>query len=491
MEMDNLTAVERRVADAYAVAASLDLRVPDPDTGAPERPEDGGGWGPERTVRASVIRELLLSRPAEDGRIPGLRIAGIRITGCLRLPYGGVDCEASFLDCHFEEAPNLYGARIRQLGFPGSFLPGLVAATIRVDGVLRLTDCRVPGPVRLGGAQITGAVFMDGAHIGTEAADEPVLLLNHAQLGGDLWAPKLVVEGEARMEGASVTGSVNLREAAFSRPGGTALHADALAVGIDLNAWRLRSEGHIDLRGARVPGRLVLSNARLSHPDGYALRASSTVVGELWMRETRIAGAVNLRRSQIEVVHVPSDVWPDRLRLDGLTYTALDPAEPATARLPMLERDPRGYVPHAYEQLTAAYRRIGDDASARTVQLAKQRRHRATLVRYARAWGWVQDATVGYGFRPMRAAGWLFSLLLAGSLAFAVDRPRALKPEESPDFSPVFYALDLLLPIIDFGQERAYTPEGWTQGLAYLLIIAGWILATTVVAGVTRTVSRQ
>jgi hypothetical protein len=147
--------------------------------------------------------------------------------------------------------------------------------------------------------------------------------------------------------------------------------------------------------------------------------------------------------------------------------------------------------PYTNEQLAAAYRRIGDDAAARMVQLAKQRRHRATLPWYAKVWGHLQDATVGYGFRPLRAAAWLVALLAVGTLAYALERPPALKPGEAPGFNPLFYTFDLLLPIIDFGQEKAFKPRGWYQWLSYVLILSGWILATTIVAGITRTVSRQ
>jgi hypothetical protein len=157
----------------------------------------------------------------------------------------------------------------------------------------------------------------------------------------------------------------------------------------------------------------------------------------------------------------------------------------------MLERDGDGYLPYAYEQLTAAYRRTGDDDAARLVQLAKQRRHRRTLPWYGRLWGHVQDATVGYGFRPLRAAVWLLSLLAVGSVTYGLHHPPPLQPSEAPEFNPVFYTLDLLLPVISFGQESAFAPRGWYQTLSYVLIITGWILATTVVAGVTRTVSRQ
>ena len=51
--------------------------------------------------------------------------------------------------------------------------------------------------------------------------------------------------------------------------------------------------------------------------------------------------------------------------------------------------------------------------------------------------------------------------------------------------------LGLQLPVISFGQENASTPEGGWQTLSYVLIATGWILATTVIAGLTRTVSRR
>ena len=81
--------------------------------------------------------------------------------------------------------------------------------------------------------------------------------------------------------------------------------------------------------------------------------------------------------------------------------------------------------------------------------------------------------------------------MAVGSVAYALRPPSPLKADEAPTFNPVFYTLDLLLPIIDFGQERAYAPVGSAQWLSYVLVITGWILATTVVTGVTRTVSRQ
>jgi uncharacterized protein YjbI with pentapeptide repeats len=487
MEINDLTPAEERVWRAFPTGEAVDFR----DT-TDEDAAQGDTWGPERTVRAAVLRALLLNGPQEEGEIPALKLSGARITGVLDFRYGTTEHTVRLSHCYFDDVPLLYGSRLRQLNLSNSVLPGLTAATVRVDGVLRLTDCRFRGPVRLGGAQISGAVFMDGAELAAPDASEPVLQFNQAVIGDDLWAPGLRARGEVRLNGATVAGSINFMETEFDNPGAIALSAESIEVSADIRGNRLRARGRVELRGARVTSRLDLSRSRLSNPGGYALRASSCTIGELWLhRSEPIEGVLHLRRSRIEVLSVSPDVVPGEVLLNNLTYTVLQPHEPARRRLPMLERDGDGYVPYAYEQLTAAYRRAGDDHAARKVQLAKQRRLRATFPWYGRVWSYLQDATVGYGFRPIRAAVWLLSLLAVGSVAYGLHHPRPLKASEAPHFNPVFYTLDLLLPVISFGQEDAFAPDGWYQGLSYLLIITGWILATTVVAGVSRTVSRQ
>jgi hypothetical protein len=86
---------------------------------------------------------------------------------------------------------------------------------------------------------------------------------------------------------------------------------------------------------------------------------------------------------------------------------------------------------------------------------------------------------------------WLLALLLLGTVVYGLHHPSPVEPGKAPDFHAAVYTLDLLLPIIDFGQDKAFTPQGAYQWLSYLLIAAGWLLATTVVAGITRAVSRQ
>ncbi|MFE0533521.1 membrane-associated oxidoreductase [Streptomyces nigra] len=488
MEIDELTPAERTVWEAFPKGRPVDFRRT-----ADESPADGGGWGPERTVRAVVLKALLLDGPEERGEVAALKLAGARITGETDLRYATVDHIVRLSDCFFDGVLNISGTQLRYLNLSGSHLPGLTGARTRVDGGLRLTGCRFRGPVRLGGAQIAGALYLEDAEITADGERPgPVLQLHQVTVGEDLCASGLRTRGEIRLNGATISGSLRLGEARLSGPGVFVLNAEALEVGANVLGRRLSTDGRIDLRGARIPGRLDLLYSRLSNPGGTALRASSCVIGEVWLRDGEtIRGRLNLRRSQIDHLDLAPEMLPEQVRLLDLTYTSLTPHEPPERRLPMLERDEDTYDPHGYEQLTAAYRRTGDDHAARLVQLAKQRRHRTTLPWYGRWWGRVQDATVGYGFRPMRALGWLLSLLAIGSVAFALDAPPALKADEAPPFNPVFYTLDLLLPVISFGQESAFAPRGLQQALAYILVLTGWILATTVIAGVTRTVSRQ
>jgi hypothetical protein len=481
MEINDLTPAEQRVWGAFATGAEVDFR-------------EGSGQegGPERTLRAGVLRALLLNGPREPGEVAALKVRGARVTGVLDLRYATVDSVIHLTHCRFEHAPDFVGAQLRYLSLRDSELPGLSMTRARFDGSVRLTRCRFDGAVRLDGAQIAGVLFLDQAAVTVGDSVQPALQLNQVSVDDDLCARGLRARGRIRLDGATVAGSIDLEDAELSNPGGNVIDAEAVEVGANVLGRRMRAQGRIDMRGARIPGRLDLLRTTLSNPGGTVVRASSCVIGELWLRGgPPIVGLLNLRRSQIEQLDLEPEMLPDEVRLLDLTYTFLTPHEPVERRLPMLLRDGDTYDPHGYEQLTASYLRTGDDRAARLVQLAKQRRHRTTLPWYGRLWGHVQDATVGYGFRPLRALGWLVSLLAVGSVAFALDAPPPLKADEAPQFNPVFYTLDLLLPVISFGQEPAFAPRGAQQALAYVLVLTGWILATTVVAGVTRTVNRQ
>ena len=134
---------------------------------------------------------------------------------------------------------------------------------------------------------------------------------------------------------------------------------------------------------------------------------------------------------------------------------------------------------------------IGEPAQARAVLYARQQIERSGKALPFRIWSLLQDITVGYGYRPRRALAWLALLLGTGSIIFSLAPPPALQPGAAPHFNGIVYTLDLLLPVVNLGQRYAFNPGGAEQWLSYLLIAAGWTLATTVAAGAARVLRRS
>ena len=209
----------------------------------------------------------------------------------------------------------------------------LQAVNTRTGGGVAAVGLSAHGTVLLTGARVEGSLNLE--HSDLTAPGGKALVATVVTVGLDLLCNEVRAEGEVRFTRSRIGGRVHLEGARFSNPGGTALRLSGTAVGAEVSAAGLGARGQVKLRGARLSGALVLTGARLSHPGGAALLASRAAGAELW--------------------------------LDGLTYQALAPHLPPTRRLALPTRDGDGYVPYSYEQLAAVYRRSGDESAARTV----------------------------------------------------------------------------------------------------------------------------
>ncbi|MFC9236403.1 hypothetical protein ACFTZK_08115 [Streptomyces decoyicus] len=86
-------------------------------------------------MRAVVIRSLLLGgADGLPGETPVVHLVGARITGKLRLVFAEACCVMRLEEGWFEYEPQLYGVRLHVTGFGGSYLPGLQANSITVEG---------------------------------------------------------------------------------------------------------------------------------------------------------------------------------------------------------------------------------------------------------------------------------------------------------------------------------------------------------------------
>jgi hypothetical protein len=301
--------------------------------------------------------------------------------------------------------------------------------------------------------------------------------------------------------GARIKGQLNCTGARLKNSNGIALSADRMTVeGSVFLDEGFHATGEVRLVRARIRGALVCTDARFEHPNGIAL---------------------NLEHARLGVIVDDKDSWPQQgqLRIDGLEYegfagdrTPMD----AQRRLEWLRRQP-AFRPQPYDQLAQVFRRMGREADAVEVLIAKQE----DLIRHGKLSWWgrltrrILGVTIGHGYRSGRALLWSLAFVIAGALIFGWANARGLMAPSSPEiltdplyraggtippdyprFEALFYSLDAFLPIVDLHQESFWLPDAGKPFGAlvriylWIHIAAGWFLSTLFVSGVTGLVRR-
>jgi len=166
------------------------------------------------------------------------------------------------------------------------------------------------------------------------------------------------------------------------------------------------------------------------------------------------------------------DSWPSRgnLFVDGFTYEriASGPTD-AMSRLNWLDRQ-QTFKPQPYRQLAKALRELGDDNGQREVLVEMERRARTgELTSPFLRW------TIGYGYHPLWALGWLGGLGVLGWIIFrrarlgivptddnaynAFKENASNPPAHYVRFSPAVYSLENSLPLVKLGQADRWQPD--------------------------------
>ncbi len=458
---------------------------PSRDDGDPSNnPDSSDTWGPERDIRAELIRWLCISRDAAAWVDPrGLPIHAARISGQLDLSFAVVRMPLILLRCRVADAMDLRFAQIEFLSLSTCLVPGLIADGIRVRGNLNLRGAfRADGEVRLVGADIGGSLDCSGgkfvkpdgyALVANRAKVAGSVFLNDgftaegevnlvgADIGGNLECDggKFVkadgyalnaslvkvagavflrdgfsAEGEVNVAGADIGSNLECRRGKFVRPDGKALNADGAKVAGDfflVNGFS--AEGEVRLLGADIGGDLAVTNAEFA-VGSRLIAERATVKGVLFWtgpghdekgRKRDVNATLILAHASVGVI-ADADSWPERgnLDLDGFVYTriATDPID-AKSRLDWLARQPADqFKPQPYQQLAKVLREAGDNVGARRVLIAMEnsRHDYGKLGALARPWHWVLWATIGYGYRPWLALCWGIGIVMFGFLLFGL-----------------------------------------------------------------------
>jgi hypothetical protein len=448
-----------------------------------------------------------------------LRMVNARIGGSLRMTSASVDISGG------GEAPFDNHA----LYMDGTQIQGnLDAHGIRVTGQWRLLDLSVQGNIRL-----DGAVLANPGH--------DVWVSRRCTVGSNFECREAEVYGSMIMQEVQIGANLDLRASRLSRPG-RYTRDHSVKPSLDIRAGRIGRDvicaggskrafsaaGEVRMVRATIGRQLTFAGAELG-VDGTtrsALNAFGAQTQDFALTVARPPrGRVTLRQMRCASLGDNEALWQatggidlDAFKYDSLTNgIELSDDDAVVQRLRWLRKAGDDvYRPGPYDQLAAMLRAVGNEEHADTVLIEKQRRRYVALARGFRVlgpfvigWSWLQRSMVGYGYRPSRALGWLALLLVIGTLWFSLDPVHCtVIASDPPSFAqyrfcpltnqddhlvwnPFLFTLDLLIPIVDFGNKNRWALPGTSQWFSAALTVAGWLLATTVAAGLTRLLRRQ
>ncbi|UWQ18840.1 hypothetical protein [Jannaschia sp. M317] len=423
-----------------------------------------GDAGPDRTIRADVLRYLILGG-CEACQVQGwgVRLYGARVTGALDLSFQTARGATGLIACRFTDGVEAMQTRLTALNLNNSHLPALNAQGAEVKGSVFLGGVTTTGEVRLPDAIIGGQLACVGATLSN--AGGHALTAQGAEVKGDVFLPGVTTTGEVSLSGAAIGGQLSCVGATLSNAGGPALNAEGAEVKGGIFLPGVTATGEVRLSGAVIGGQLSCVGATLSNAEGFALNVQSAEVkgGLFWRDGARcLAGSMAFAGAHVTGWADDLTCWPTdgRLLLDGLTYDRIHGDLDVDARLRWLASGSYfdgAFTPQPYTQLARVYRAMGRDGDARRVLYEREKREHVDLRRRLLAkpagtwwdwprflwrrvwhpacvlWDWTLRVVVGHGYRPHRALYCLIALwLLATFLAHQAWETGTFAPNSGP-----------------------------------------------------------
>ena len=398
-------------------------------------------------------------------------------------------------------------------------IPALNANGAKIGGNVFLRQgFKAEGGVDLTGATIGGQLScVGGQFIGK--GEIPALNANGAKIGGNVFLHQhFRAEGRVDLTGATIQGNLECNGGQFASKGETPA----------LNADSAKFQQSVFFRGGTVAeGKVCFAFAEVARDFQWTdLKSPEKAILDL--RFTKVGRLLNHQNS-----------WPNKgnLFVGGFVYNEIDDrASPnADVQLGWLHlqlQEP--FLSQPYEQLAAVLRQRGLKEEARKVMIEKNKDY-ATHLHWRSAWLWygLFGKIIGYGYSPWRAfwislivigIGWLVfqrgydSKLVTptGDKAYVVEKDGTRRlskngtpqvSEDYPKFNAFVYSVETFVPLLKLGIGERWIPNarlgaplnvgmlgkiGFPRKTGSLLryylwchIIAGWVLTTLWVGGLT------
>jgi hypothetical protein len=483
---------------------------------------------PESRILSSAFLETILLKDKYRRALTrrGVRIVGARFAETLDLENAELGHELWLDQSLLERGANFSRLRSTQLiSFQGAKVTGelnMVSLQVARSLFMRNTElaevnlgsAHVGGTLELSRSKVTGRLYMDKLSVASSLlmrnAEFAEVNLGSAHIGGTLELSRSKVTGRLYMDKLSVASSLFMRNAEFAE-----VNLGSAHVGGSLQLSRSKVTGTLNMFSVQVDRTVLLSRgadfvgpvdcffAKFANLElaGGSFHADVDITGTQILGELLVGSSLReapqwskkstliLRNVRVDSIQDLPNAWPPHLDLNGFIYRNLGGL--AATGDSMANRSiewfndwlgkQKLYTPAPYEQLAAVLRSQGRLEAADEILFAKKEHERAqaSFLSYISltATKWL----IGYGHHLWWALFWVAGLLIVGmaTLRLSGEGPRNGMPYG------IAYSFDMLLPIIRLREEH-YKMDlaGWTRYYFYGHKIAGYVLASFLIAGI-------
>ncbi|HEY0534487.1 MAG TPA: hypothetical protein VGD29_23110 [Actinoplanes sp.] len=531
-----LTALEQQLVDAVIQGELLDLAGEDePDEATMH------SWGPAQTIRAWVIRDIVLGRLAPEPDPRGLGLRGVRIDGRIDLANVAKDLEIRLQNCLLPDGLLLRDARLLgldlggcRIGRPADSTESVIDADRFVGRALILNTAVVIS------SSPDGTLRLDNAHLSRLSCVASQL---RNDSGPALHGDNLVVDqnvflsegftahavsdlGTVRLLGARIGGQLVCSGSHLSNMSGPGLACDSIQVGGDvflsdgLTVVAAGNRGAVRLHGADIGGSLSCIGATLANSSGPAFVAETARVdrnlllrpigasgsdagGTMNLADIRIGGTLRLDTTGLRARGPGNRAL---VNLDGTVYSSLPGPGTVDDWLKLIGEHTPAYAAQPYQQLAAVHRAAGHDHAVRKILMAQRRDQirRRAVTGWDRVWARLTGLTLGFGYQPWRALLMLLLVLglsvgaavTAGHRGGLADTSSSATPRAPCSVTEqIGVGLDLGIPLLRTGARDQCAPTTTDTGQAltvtgWLLQILAWAFAALFIAGFTGAVRK-
>ena len=466
----------------------------------PKRPEEPTE---ANTIRAGLIRFLALGGDDENPvHEAGVHLSGACVSDKLDLSAAIATRPLDITHSHFAEPIFAQDAHLPALYVDGCNIPGLRADGCRIIGGVHLRNgFKATGEVRLLGAQIGDNLDCSGGNF--DNTDGNVLSVDRVAVGGTVFLGNgFKAKGAVRLPRAQIGGSLNCNGGSFENTGGRALIAQGATVNGDFTFRGVSIiTGWVDLTAAHV-GSLVDDTASWPENtlllDGFAYDRIGTGATDA---ATRIAW-LNKQHPRFLNEDFRPQPWEQLVKV---------------LREMGHERDANDVLMAKQHALRAA-RKIGTRRARTDFRYGWQGWLDARWSDFsnftARVAHIAYGLLAGYGYRPVRIILWVIGLWAVSATAFSTAAENGLMapsnpvlhaheaganvdvtacgangdvqpsrywvrcagmPAEYTTFSPLGYAADMILPLVNLQQDTEWGPVvSNAKGPLYWGVVTRW-----------------